>query len=445
MSNAMGSPYGEVPPTRDAAVAYDVLDPDQQHHWFTEPTRPVGRRFTTALFLAQFFFFVALLGPAIIGVSVKVQSIVPEDERTSAVAIVAGFGAAAAFVANVLFGRFSDRTTSRWGRRRPWIVGGTIFMTLAFVIMALGTNVATVTAGWFLAQTGANAAFAPFIATLADQVPKAQRGKLAAALGMAQNLGIYGGTLVAQFFQDQMLIMFVAPAILAIAAMGYYAFVLPDQVLPTKPPRMSLHEWVTTFWLSPRKYPDFALAWWSRFLITLATFMFTTFRVFYMQDRINLDPEDAVAAVSTGVLIYTIVLLIASPIAGWISDRTGRRKIFVFGSTLVFAIGTLLLIQASTVSQFYLVEAILGLAYGIYVGVDLALVVDVLPNPDNSGKDLGVFNMANAMPQTVAPALGGVLLAINSANNQNYDLMLWVAGIVSVIGAFVILPIKKVR
>ena len=96
-------------------------------------------------------------------------------------------------------------------------------------------------------------------------------------------------------------------------------------------------------------------------------------------------------------------------------------------------------------AHFYAVEAVLGLAYGIYVGVDLALVVDVLPNPDNSGKDLGVFNMANAMPQTLAPALGGVLLAIGSATNQNYNLLLSVAGAASVIGALVILPIKSVR
>ena len=137
MSNAAGSPYGEVPATPDAAIAYDVLDPDERHHWFAEPTRPVGPKFTIALFVAQFLFFVALLGPAIVGIAVKVNSIVPEAQRTSAVAVVAGFGAAAAFLANVIFGRLSDHSTSRWGRRRPWIVGGTIVMTFAFVGMAL--------------------------------------------------------------------------------------------------------------------------------------------------------------------------------------------------------------------------------------------------------------------------------------------------------------------
>src|SRR3712207_2065332 len=85
------SPYGQVPPTPEAAVALDVADP-HEHHWFAEPTEPVGPRFTSGLVLAQFVFFVALLGPAIVGLAVKVDTIVPEAERTSALAVVAGVG-----------------------------------------------------------------------------------------------------------------------------------------------------------------------------------------------------------------------------------------------------------------------------------------------------------------------------------------------------------------
>jgi MFS family permease len=87
----------------------------------------------------------------------------------------------------------------------------------------------------------------------------------------------------------------------------------------------------------------------------------------------------------------------------------------------------------------------MGVAYGIYVGVDLALVVDVLPNPDDSGKELGVFNMANALPQTVAPLLGAALLAVSSVNDQNYTLLLYSAGVASLLGALIVLPIKKVK
>ena len=436
----MSDPH-EVPP-RTGTVG--VQDP-HEHHWFAEPTTAVTWKYVSGLVFAQFVFFVALLGPAIIGIGVKVQQIVPDDQKTSALGTVAGFGALFAVIGNVLFGRFSDRTTSRWGRRRPWIVAGTIVMTLAFVVMALGQSVPVVTAGWCLAQLGANATLAPFIATISDQVPKFQRGSVSSLLGIAQNVGILGGTYVAQIFQHHMVILFVVPSILAIGAMFLFAVILPDQHLRTRPPRMDLREWVTTFWLNPLKYPDFALAWWSRFLITLATFMFTTFRLFFLEDKLGLSEDDAPAAVTLGVLIYTVALIASGWFAGKISDRTGRRKFLVAGSTLLFGIGIVALAHVGSVGQFYLVEAVMGVAYGIYVGVDLALVVDVLPNPDDSGKDLGVFNMANALPQTVAPVFGAALLAVSSANNQNYHLLLYTAGIAALVGALVVLPIKKVK
>ncbi|MCW2804745.1 MAG: hypothetical protein QOF52_1741 [Propionibacteriaceae bacterium] len=442
--STLGSPYGELPPTDDAATALDVKDP-HEHHWFTEPTKPVSSKYVAGLLFAQFVFFVALLGPAIIGIAVKVQTIVPDEQKTSATGLVFGVGALFAVIGNVLFGRLSDRTTSRFGRRRPWIVSGTVVMTIAFAIIALGQTVPIVAAGWCLAQLGANATLAPFIATISDQVPKFQRGSVSALLGIAQNVGILGGTYLAQLFADQMVILFVVPSIFAIGAMLLFAFILPDQHLKLRPPSMTLGEWITTFWLNPIKHRDFALAWWSRFLITLATFMFTAFRLFYLQDELGLSLKDAPAAVSTGVLIYTVALIASGWIAGKISDRTGRRKFLVAGSTLLFGVGIVMLAHVSTVSGFYLVEAVLGVAYGIYVGVDLALVVDVLPNPDDSGKDLGVFNMANALPQTVAPVFGAALLGIASATNQNYDLLLYTAGAMALVGALVVLPIKKVK
>ncbi|MFL6025349.1 MAG: hypothetical protein ACJ72K_00340 [Friedmanniella sp.] len=105
----------------------------------------------------------------------------------------------------------------------------------------------------------------------------------------------------------------------------------------------------------------------------------------------------------------------------------------------------MLLAHVSTLTGFYVVEAVLGVASGIYVGVDLALVVDVLPHPDESGKDLCVFNMANALPQTVALLIGAALLGIHSATNQTFDLLLYTAGAAALLGALIVLPIKKVR
>ena len=420
------------------------------NQWFPEPTEKAPGGYVLWLLLAQFFFFVALLGPAIVGVGVKILSLVDagaiaENDATMAAAWLAGVGAFFATVANVVFGRVSDRTTSRWGRRRIWILSGTILMTLAFVVMALAPNLVLTIVGWAIAQLGANMTLAPFIATLADHVPKFQRGTITAALGIAQNVGILGGTYVAEWFQDQLVIMFVGPAVLAVIVMVIFVVVLPDKVLPVKPPRMTFRDWWETFWVNPKDHPDYALAWWSRFLITFASFGFTAFRFFYLLNHVGVDKPDIPGVISTGVLIFTITLVISSIVSGRLSDRLGRRKVFVWSSTALFAAGTVALIFVYDLPTFFLLEGILGIAWGIYVGVDLALVVDVLPNPDDAGKDLGVFNIANALPQTFAPLIGGLIVYIGSDNGSNYALWFSICGILALIGAVVIFPIKKVR
>lgn len=423
---------------------------EHEHHWFKEPTEPAHKGYVLWLIIAQFIFFIALLGPAIVGIGMKIQSLIdagaiPANGANGASAVLGGVGALFATIANVVFGRVSDRTTSKWGRRRIWVVLGTVIMTVGFVVMALAPNLALATVGWAIAQLGANMTLAPFIATISDQVPKFQRGSITAGLGIAQNAGIVGGVYVATWFSFSLFIVFVIPSILAIIAMIVFVLVLPDKVLPVKPARATFYDWWNTFWVSPRLYPDFALAWWSRFLITFASFGFTAFRFFYLIYHVGVSKTEVSALIANTTLIYTGALIVTAWLAGWISDKIGRRKIFVWTSTALFALGTVALILIHDVPSYYILELFMGAAYGIYVGVDLALVVDVLPNPDDAGKDLGVLNMANALPQTVAPAVGGALLYIGSAAGTNYTLWFIVCGVAALIGAVVIFPIKQVR
>jgi MFS family permease len=174
--------------------------------------------------------------------------------------------------------------------------------------------------------------------------------------------------------------------------------------------------------------------------------MFTTYRLLYMQEHIGIeDAKQATEAVAFGVLLYTIALLVSAALSGWASDKLGRRKVFVGGSTALFAVGLVVLAHAETVNGFYVAEVIMGFAYGIYSAIDTALVVDVLPNADRPGKDLGVINIANALPQSLAPAISLFFLSIGSSHADNYVLMCWAAGVVALLGALVVIPIKRVR
>lgn len=412
-----------------------------------KPTEPKSPAFVFVLGFAQFGLFVALLGPVIVSMALKVNSLTPDPTaRTSALGLVLGVGAVAAFAGNAVFGRLSDRTTSRFGRRRPWLIGGVLVMAAALLLISQAQSVALLAVGWFLAQLGANAAFAPFIATLADQLPERQYAKVSAMVGIMQNVGILAASQIASRLTDDMLLLFMVPAAIGVVGMVVYALVLPDPVLATKPPRLDVRTLAETFWVSPFRNPDFGFAWWSRFLIILSSFLFTTFRLNFLVDRVDLPEAQAAQAIATGILIYTVVLVVAGWVAGWVSDRTGKRKMLVASSTLLFGVGVAVLAHADSVAAFYWVEAIMGLAYGIYMSVDMALVLEVLPNPDDSGKDLGVFNMANAIPQSFAPFLGSVLLGAGAtAGSPNYTLMLWAAALAALVGAVVVLPIRKVK
>lgn len=406
------------------------------------PTTPVPPRFLVGFAVAQLALFIALLGPVMVSMAIKVTTVVGPENATSAQGLILGIGAFAALVANPVFGRLSDRTTSRFGRRRPWMVGGSLALAACLLLVSLADDVPTLVVGWFLAQLAANACFAAYLATIADRVPPSQTARVSALAGVMQNVGILASIWVAGLFTDAMVPLFVVPAVIGVLGMLAFSLVLEDTPLTHRPGPMNLRAWVTTFWIDPRRHPDFAWAWWSRFLLTLGSFLFSTFRFFWMKDNLGLSDKEATDTIFTGVLIYTVVLVVVGQLAGIVSDRLARRKLFVFASTALFAVGLGLLTQVTTVGGFYLVEVLLGAAFGIYMGVDLALVIEVLPDPEDSAKDLGVFNIANAGPQSVAPFLGALLIA---GPAQAYDRLYLVAALLVFVGALAIIPVKKVK
>ncbi|MFC4507831.1 MULTISPECIES: MFS transporter [Streptomyces] len=407
------------------------------------PVRPAGRWLVTTMALAQLGLFLALAAPLFVGLAIKAQDVAPGHE-VAALGLVSTAGAVAAFVANPVFGRISDRTTGRFGRRRPWLVAGAVGLAVCLLVIATTQSLAVLVAAWFVGQVSANAALAAHVATVADQVPTFQRGKVAGLLGVVQNCAILGAAYAGKYFSGQLLMLFLVPGLVAVGLMLLYAVVLPDRPLLRRPPgRGGLRTLLQTFWVNPRRYPDFALVWASRFLLVTAAYLFTTFRLLYLQHQFSLSVGRATAVMATGVLVYTITLVVAAQSTGLLSDRLQRRKVFVFTATLIFGLGLALLSQADTVGMFYLAEIVCGLGYGVYMGVDLALVIDVLPDPDDAAKDLGVFNIANAAPQSIAPAVGAVLVGVGGGHS--YGLLLGTAAVVCVAGALAIVPVKKVR
>ncbi|WP_328871290.1 MFS transporter [Streptomyces sp. NBC_00287] len=405
-----------------------------------EPTDRVGRGWTTALSLANWAIWVGWYGPLQILLPEQAQDFAPGTgmSKETLLAWVTGVGAAVSLVANPLFGALSDRTTARWGRRRPWIVAGAVGGALSLSLLAGAGGLWTMMLGWCLVQLTLNAAFAAVTAAVPDRVPRLQRGSAGGRLGAAQILGAVAGTGLATAVGG-IAAGYVACAVFALAGVLPYVLRYGDLRLAVADrPAWSAKAFLRGFWLSPRRYPDFGWAWLTRFLINLSNALVILYLLYYLRDRLHHDDPES------GVLILTAVnsvTLLATVVVGGVwSDRVGLRKPFVRWSGALMAAATALLAAWQTWPSAIVVAALLGVGLGVFMSVDFALMTDVLPKALDRGKDLGVINVANALPQVAAPAVAAPIVT----HLGGYRVLYLVAAAVGLAGAVLVGRIKGV-
>jgi MFS family permease len=403
----------------------------------------VGWRFIALYVLAFMSTNLVFLAPLLVTLPLKINALVGIERAPASLALVAGIGALVAMFGNPFFGRMSDRTTSKLGMRRPWMVIGLVGGCLGILLVAVAPSIPVVLVGWCIAQLFFNALLAAQVAVLPDQVPPAQRGMVSGVLGVCLPVAAVSGTLLVNLFTGNQLGTFLVPCGIGGFFILLFVVALNDRrLLKADRPRWSLREFASTFYVKPRTSPDFAWAFASRFMFLLAYAFLTTYQVYYLLDKIGSARADVPQQIFLGTLVQSVVVIAASLIGGRLSDRTGRRKSFVFAGSIVYGVALFVIATASNFNGFLVGMAISGLGFGVYVAVDLALVVDVLPHRDDNAKDLGVFNIAGALPFSIAPAIAPAILAIG---NGGYGLLYAVAGVCAVIGAVAIRRVKGVR
>jgi MFS family permease len=403
----------------------------------------VGWGFISLYTLAYLSTSLVFIAPLLVTLALKVNSLVGIERAPNSLALVAGTGALLAMFGNPFFGKLSDRTWSMLGMRRPWMVIGLAGGSLGILIVALAPNIPVVLAGWCIAQLFFNALLAAQVAVLPDQVPTAQRGLVAGVLGICVPIASVSGTFLVKLFSGNRLAMFLAPCAIGGFFILLFAATLKDRRLAKADrPTWSLREFASTFYVNPWNNPDFAWAFASRFMFLLAYAFLTTYQAYYLLEKLGSAEADVPQQIFLGTLVQSVLVVGASLVGGKLSDRTGRRKIFVLTASIVYGLALFMVAIAGNFNGFLVAMAISGLGFGLYVAVDLALVVDVLPDKDNAAKDLGVFNMAGALPFSIAPAIAPAILAIGGGS---YGVLYAVAGICAIIGAAAILPVRRVR
>ncbi len=401
------------------------------------PATPLPR-LVGAMAASQMGAYIALLTPLQLLLTLQLTRIAG-DGAAGAFSIVTGVGALLALVANPLGGRISDRTAARFGRRRTWILTGSLAGSLVLVSMAFTTAVWQVVVVWCVVQTLLNFQQAATSALLSDQVSPSRRGSVSGLLGLATALGPLIG-LAAVSGLHQPTLQWIVAATGGVIGGVVAVLLLRDPAHRGAAARspFSTGEFPRSFWVNPARHPAFGWAWAVRFLITCA-YASSTYNAFFLLDRFHVGQAKVGGIVFLLSLLLVGLLAITSAVMGFVSDRLKRQKPFVIASGVLAALGQLLMATAPSVAAVFVATAVSGLATGVFFAVDSALCVRMLPSAENAGKDLAVINMANTLPQSIVPLIATPLMAIGG-----FATLYIVLGVLGIAGGLFVLRLPEI-
>ena len=406
------------------------------------PPRRAPARFIAIYALAYAALWLALLTPAMITLALRVRQLAGSDPARP-ISMVLFAGAFAALVGNPVFGALSDRTRSRFGRRRPYLVGGAVVGFAALALIGAASSLSMVLLGWCLAQLAYNAVLAAMVAVVPDQIPSAQRGTVVGILGVCMPVGQIVGTFLVQQLAGNLTLALLIPGALGLAGVLALAAVLPDSLPPpvvvvapgAAPVRASHFDLLA--------HRDFFWAWLSRVLFVTGSIFLQAYQPFLLIDALGFDPSQVPRLIFRSTLVQAAMTVVWSLVAGRLSDRTGRRKSIAMAGSIIQGVGLWVIAAAPSYTTFLFGVALTGMGHGVYEGVDLALVTEVLPDRDrHAAKDLGLLNITNTLPQVVAPLAAPAILALSRGD---YSLLFLVAGTAPFLGAVLLSPLKRVR
>jgi len=384
---------------------------------FDEPVEAPPARWVGSLVLLNLGLMAGWFGPIQVLLAQQAARIAADEpggmSKEALLAVVLFSGAAVSMVANPVWGAFSDRTRSRLGRRVPWILGGVLLGAAALLLLSVAQTALWMVVAWSLVQLALNAAWAGAVAAVPDQVPVARRGLIGGMVAIAGTVGVLLGIKIAEvtgsIAQGYLVIAVVMMLLSLPYLLGSRDIALPgDHDLAP----LDWRQLLRSFWVSPREHPDFAWAWITRLLVNLGNWIALNYLYYFLTDGLGYGEDDATARLGLLVLVYGACTVATTVVVGHWSDRVGRRKVFVIWSGVLIGTSSLVLGLWQDWPGALVAAVVLGAGFGVYQAVDFALITQVLPDAVDRGKDLGVINIASALPQVLAPAIAGLILVV---------------------------------
>ncbi|MFJ4072786.1 MFS transporter [Paenarthrobacter sp. NPDC089988] len=375
--------------------------------------------------------------------SLRLAVVDPASKETS-YGMAVSISAMLLLVTVPLTGALSDRTTSRLGRRRPWIIGGLVPALLAAAVIGMVPSTPVIIAAYVIALVCAQAAFNAYAVIPIEALPDNKRARVMGAMGMFGALAMSAGSYLAAWLVDVPLFMMCVPVLLAVLCSLPLLVLYRDPVKTrSEVPPLDIKGLAKSFLVNPRKHPNFAWAWVSRFLAGVAMTALFAYFIFFLIDGLHMPIAEAGRSAGTLTLISAPVSILFFTASGWLSDKIGRRKPFVIAAALLMATALVLGATATSFEQFVVAWIVFAMGQAMYLTVDLALCAAVLPDARDTGKDMAVFSLALSIPNIIVPAAAPAILAIGSGHN--YGLLWFAAAALCALGSVTVTFIKGVR
>lgn len=363
----------------------------------------------SAFWASSNFLWGALL---VVVVAHQVGTMAP-GHKAEVVGLIFSLGALPALLVPLVVGPMSDRCTSRWGRRRPYMFVGTAITVVAMAALYVAGALSLLwlyVLAYLIIQVGNNIATAAYSGFIPDMVPIEQRGIASGYMAVMSQSGTLLGVVSSGFFitaKSFLLCYLVLVGVLVLGLLITFLWVHePQHIWDKQRSHWKVH--LRSLWIDPRKYPDFAWVWLTRALVMLGFYSVLPFLQYFLQDVIG-DPHPAKTSASLSGLVL-IAAMISGYVGGHLSDRWGRKPVVYFANGFM-AFTCLALAFCRTLESTLFVGVLFGAGYGAYISVDWALGTDVLPNKKEAAKDMAVWHIAMTLPQAIAALPAGLLIA----------------------------------
>ncbi|PLS29869.1 MFS transporter [Bifidobacterium parmae] len=403
-------------------------------------------------YVAGFMAFAVLSGVAFFGtMSVLVPQRLRADlgmgtvESTAALGAINSAGSIASIFIALFIGALSDRTRSKWGKRTPWIFTGAFIYGVCFWSLSRPSTAVLIGIFYVLALVGLNMVQAPIYALISDRVEESNRATVSAAIGGGGVIGQGIGTLIGSRFMENVEVGFVCTGLCALAAGLLAVFLTPKEPSSKDMPKdtsKSMGRVILESLTPPLKdCGDFYRAFICRTCLIVAYQMIFSYQLYILTDHIGDSGKQAANAMAIISVLTMVASMVASLISGPIADALHRRKAPIAVACAVFAIGLAMPWIFPTEMGMFLFGGIASFGYGMYLSVDQALNVDVLPNKETAGKDLGFMNIATCAGQAIGVAITSSIVAAT----HSYNFVFPTAIAMAAIAAIAVLGIKRVK